>query len=531
MRTIVINRRQVLRGLGGVALGLPFLPSLVPNAVHAQTVFVAPKRFVGMIAWHGGVDAAAMYPAVGAPDAEQTIVADYAVRRHALPRQLSGDNASISGIGTAPASVLTAALAAKLSILRGITIPWYIAHNSGGMLGNYARNDGNGAEGLASHPFVMPTIDQVMARSPSFYGRLDGVTARSMVFGRSNTSWGYQNPELASGPVASNNAFDLQRAYDTLHLESPEPVANPRRPLVDLLLGEYNSLRQSNPRLSRDDKLRLDAHIARLDELGRRINAVALAECRDVVIGMDNPAATGDEFVARQRLMNELVAMAFACGTTRIAVMSLEEENYVPEAIADWHQSVAHRHLEVEPQRLIQRANRAAFEHGFLDLCRRLDVEEQPGTTILDQSLVAWQWECGNPTHDSTELPVYLGGGAGGALRTGLYCDYRDLSAGGQLRQYGTAVGTPEGELRPGLPHNQLLATLLQAMGVPPSEFNGLPNAGFRLEGIPSSVTGYGFAQIAAPFNHVDDNNGRVAATRTRDTMQSMNNLLPFLGA
>ena len=69
----------------------------------------------------------------------------------------------------APSSALTAALVAKMNVLCGLDVPFYIAHNTGLHLGNYARNDGNGGDGKAVQAFPRPTIDQIMAWSPSFY--------------------------------------------------------------------------------------------------------------------------------------------------------------------------------------------------------------------------------------------------------------------------------------------------------------------------------------------------------------------------
>ena len=66
-------------------------------------------------------------------------------------------------------------------------------------------------------------------------------------------------------------------------------------------------------------------------------------------------------------------------------------------------------------------------------------------------------------------------------------------------------------------------------MGVPPEEFNRVPNTGFDGDDAP---TGYGFAQVTSPYVASTDRNGggRVNAPgRTERTMENMNELLPFL--
>src|SRR5437764_80624 len=48
-----LARRAVLRGAGGIAIGLPFLDAMRPRQAHAQ--MVAPRRFVAMYTSNGTV--------------------------------------------------------------------------------------------------------------------------------------------------------------------------------------------------------------------------------------------------------------------------------------------------------------------------------------------------------------------------------------------------------------------------------------------------------------------------------------------
>lgn len=193
-----------------------------------------------------------------------------------------------------------------------------------------------------------------------------------------------------------------------------------------------------------------------------------------------------------------------------------------------WH-DVAHSADDPQSQAWLVEANRGFFRHAFLDLVRKLEIDEGDGSTILDNSLVVWTTESGPSTHNNTGSNILTAGSAAGFLKTGMFCDYRDMSPGGELWRYNRVSG-----LRPGLAHNQALATFLQAMRVPPSEFNQVPNCGFASSDTPPPVTGYGFAQVTAPYlNSTNRNNGgRVNAPgRTERTMESMNDILPFLEA
>lgn len=591
MKKLPIARRQFLKGLGGFTLGLPFLPSLLPGKAYAQaSTFMGPRRFVAMTSGHGGVLRSSTYPTNPGAQTTATVTGDYLVRNSALTRQVSGTDAFFSELYKAPASEFTAQVASKMNLLRAVSVPWYIAHNTGGMLGNFARNDGNGSDGTAAQPFVTPTIDQILAYSASFYPSLTGVVRRSVVVGgQSGLSWGFSNPTARTGSIVESSRLPSPRAAFDALFRATTPAQAPtvqRRALVDLVNDEYKSLRQSNRRLSADDKDRLDAHIARLDDLQRRVGGpvgggggstgggggsamgggsgagggggsnpmgggsgttgggggamgggggatgggggtstggTGIAQCQNLNTPTVSTNVNGAAFASVQHLYNDVIAMALACGSTRIAVMGTDEYRYeIDNITGDWHQDVAHQWSTPGAQAHLLAANQGAFRHAFLDLARKLDaVEDAPGVTVLDNTLMVWLWESGEETHSNNEVPVLMAGKAGGFLRTGQYCDYRDLSAGGQLTQWGSSVSE-----RPGLSQNQFLATCLQALGVSASEFNNLPNSGFQLMSGGPANTGYGFAQIADFYS-----TGRANHTRTLETMTNMNTLLPFLRA
>jgi hypothetical protein len=227
------------------------------------------------------------------------------------------------------------------------------------------------------------------------------------------------------------------------------------------VLESYRLMRNGNRRLSGDDRRRLDDFMSRMAELQRQLTATATtsAGCKDVKA----PTATAGVY----RAENDVIAAAFLCGYTRVANILLQEFDFSIRKWDGgvWHNDITHSWSRPDAQAFIAEAHRSVFRNQFLDLVRKLDVEEAPGVTVLDNAIVMWTQECSEHTHDQTNIPVITAGGAGGAMRTGLYCDYRNRS---------DKAVTPHGYMREcntGLPWNQLLGTLLQAVGVPRSEY------------------------------------------------------------
>jgi len=78
-----------------------------------------------------------------------------------------------------------------------------------------------------------------------------------------------------------------------------------------------------------------------------------------------------------------------------------------------------------------------------------------------------WNDEHGHISHSSISIPAVTFGSAGGTLRTGSYCDYRN--------QNGSSVEND----RPGLTYQQFWGTVLQSMGVPRSEYQEPDHDGY----------------------------------------------------
>ncbi|HEX5101425.1 MAG TPA: DUF1552 domain-containing protein [Polyangiaceae bacterium] len=516
-RVIDITRRQFLLGTAGVTVGLPILPSLLTKSAYgADPTFTRPPRLYWITSEHGGAFESSMFPSASLLADSQALYSDHTVRAGALAPTTSGDSTVLSDILRAKSSVFTPSLVSKMNVLWGLDVPFYIAHNTGLHLGNYARNDGNGDEGKDVQAFPRPTIDQIMAWSPSFYPDLGSIRERALILGGRPVSWNYSNPDSQSGSI--DNIRGTSSSLDAFKkIFVKQDTTTPlRAPIVDHVLESYNRLKNANTRLSAGDKQRLDDHIARIAELERKLTAGGSASCGDVTAPTDdankhngnNPTDAGKQI----SLYNEVAAVAFMCGTSRIAVVCNGDTAAYDSYGGDWHQEVAHQWQNDDPQQKLVTSYQSFFESSFLDMAARLDVEEAGGTTYLDNSLVVWTQESGMETHGSVSIPVVTFGGASGFLKTGQLIDFRRTT--NKSSEY-----TPEGGSKQvlGLLYSQWLATVLQAMGVPPSEFERWDHKGY---GVPY----LGTVDWGPPFK------SHYTSTTSR-YFTDASNILPFLKA
>lgn len=471
------TRRMFLRGLGGAVLAIPFLESLVSKKESAAAPSGAPRRFIAFATGHGGVRSTNMFPAQ-ATLTQSMGYAGYTVRRGALTLDVQNGVASLSPVLRGDSTVFTQSLASKMNVLRGLDVAKYIAHNEGSHLGNVTSNDPSGT------PLLRPTIDQVLAYSTSFYPTAPKVRSMNLA-ATGSISVGHENPSDPSSPLqsmpSSHSVFDLFNAVYT----PPDPNEVKRPPVVDSVLADYKRVRDG-ARISKADRDRLESHISRLEDLEASLNAVQ--SCGTVIGPTEDPTGpwVGDYFTnpdTQAKYLNayaDVMAIALSCDTCRLGTIS--SDILMDYTGADYHQDVAHRADQSTPQDPLPNVNaqdhirdgsQRYFERVFLRFIAKLDaIDDGNGATLLDSSLVTWTQESAIRTHDNIDWPVVMAGAATGSLRTGSFCDYRNLSA---AKIY---EGSND-ETHPGLMLMQYHGTLLQALGIDPSAYEESEYGGY----------------------------------------------------
>jgi len=470
------NRRQFLLGVGGASLALPILPSLlrVPKA-EAQAL-AAQKYFAYMELPHGAVVQTEAFPA-DSMATEMKSYAGFTVRRGVLPSTATNGEVQLSGVLRAPSTLLTPGLLAKMNVIRGVDLTHYPGHGSGQSLGNFGDMAGGS---ISDGDWARPTIDQIMAWAPSFYGNTT-VTERAIVVGE--ISWANSNPAAHTGAVqrvsqsAPNNVALFDKLFGSLTPTgsggAPPP---PNTLLVDKVVANYQRLISSG-KLSSVDQKRIDDHLQRVFELQKRLSRPTQS------FGMIPPrpgmSSSSDGYdvdpaaqVAKINLWTDIAAAAFSVGASRIFTANLNET--FSDYVGDWH-DLAHSSEAARTAKFVK-ANQNFFSGVFAEFARKLDaISMGDGTTLLDASLISWAHESGSVSHNGTGLPLITFGSARGFLKTGQYLDLRNLNKQLPKATVGTEDGPSTAEASwHGLAWHQWLGTALQAMGVPKTEYAGL---------------------------------------------------------
>jgi hypothetical protein len=421
------TRRELLGGFLAGSVGLPFLEGLRPSLALAADAPV--KRFVVMFTANG------------------TIESNWA------------PSGSESEFTLGPILKPLAAHQQDLVIVRGLQQMGDKGdghqNGIGGMLtgapllpGKFA-GQGVPPTGWSSGPSVDQRAAEVIGRDAAFRSVELGVqTGPADNFGRMC----YRARNRPLPPLD-----EPKRVFESLFwaaLADPatrEQVRLRRASVLDFAKGQFSAL---SAELGAADRQRLDQHLTYLRDVEQRLGQ-AESEALACVLPDAPTAALGgnDDFPALGELQLDLLVLALACGRTRVASLqwsrSVSPTRFTWLGIQETHHELSHiPDSDVAAMDKLTRIN-AWYAERFAGLIERLKAYPEGDTTLFDNSLLLWCNELGKGnTHSRKHAPYVLAGSAGGALRTGRYLVY-------------------EGDR----PHNDLLVSLLNVLGVPDESF------------------------------------------------------------
>lgn len=444
-----LTRRRLLRGVGGISLGLPFLESFSPVEAAATD-----RSFAIFLRQANGVACASPNTAVGSEP------------ERFWPTQTGALSApTVAGRALEELSpYLNRLLVAR------VDTPDY-KFNCGHARGAFQGLTANGPleEGLAERSEAKSeSIDHRIGRELNPGGR-DSIY---LYAGQPNGFLG--------GPCISHRGPGQRRsaisnpwtAYQSITggaIPAGMPtdrVGRRQKSVNDFVREELKEL-ISNPVLSLADKKRLDLHLSSIRDLEVALGcALATDQAKLIETGSGVfESNNGEDRILTVGLHLDVVALAVACGQTRSAAVQVgsgtdptQYRDPVTGALYENFHYVSHR-VQTDDSKGpliagsdIQHSNiDRYFAKMFKHLLDKLDAYPMPtGGTLLDAGVSIWYNELGNgPGHSPKNVPYVIAGGVSGTLKQGQYVDAsgNESSHCKLLRAIGVAVGvkTPNG--------------------------------------------------------------------------------------
>jgi hypothetical protein len=423
----VTTRRKLLHAMLGATIGLPWLETFAPRSARAQET--PNLRFIVMFSANGTVRDQWLPSGTETDFTLSPILSPLAAHQSDLVVISGVDQRGAGGDGhqNGISGMLTGA----------------------GLLHGTFAGVGASPAGWAEGPSVDQRIAEVMGRGMPFRSLELGVQVGAA------DNWGRMCYRSRNQPLAPRE--DPARVFDDVFGPlTLDPADRARRQAERQSILDY--LKDDVTRLSSEvavaDRQRLDSHLTYLREVEDRLQRQSENAAACAIPSRPAPAgAANDDFPEIGALQTDLLVLALACGQTRVASLqwsrSVSAVRFTWLDIDETHHALSHLpDSDTKAQAALTRIN-TWYAERYADLITKLKSYPEGEGTLFDQSLLLWCNELGTGnTHSRDNAPYVLAGSAGGALQTGRYLSY-------------------EGDV----PHNNLLVSLLNLMGLPDTTF------------------------------------------------------------
>ncbi len=456
------SRRRFLQAAGLTTAGGLFLPSLLPRGRKAAAAAGGPPMRMVVVFTEHGVPHSRWDMHRGMPTDQRweypfTGIAEGDMSESLRPLWRHRDKLTVVD---------------GLSLATAIADPYGDGHAKGwvsALTGGIARET---IEGVKSNA-AKPSLDQLIgvaarAADPTL---TDLVTLEYGIYQYNFHAAIYGDPGNGGPVLRLPHEEQPQAAFDRLfpNGDGTQPVDPVKRAQPDVLAGVAQMYDQMATRLSTEDRHKLELHRDLVRDMEQRLRRLQSVMCtaptvQDYYWG---EVAHDLRYDAHKDSFWDLTAAALTCNLARVVTMQLGPLHIeMIGGSGDLHHDYAH---PSSPDQLNQptfaeatrgmTAYTARYARYVAELADKLDAIPEGNGTMLDHTIILWVSELAHGGHGHDGWPVVMVGG-GQRFRTGRYLHYEH-----DTLTTTTASWVDDNE-RIGLPHNHLLVSVAQAMGV-----------------------------------------------------------------
>jgi hypothetical protein len=213
--------------------------------------------------------------------------------------------------------------------------------------------------------------------------------------------------------------------------------------ILDSVLEDSHSLQ---PKISRNDKVKLDEYLESIRDIEKRIERAGKEERIEgwkPTLAKPNMPRPSDKLPQNvpdhMKLMLDLVVLAFQMDKTRIVTLMLNNDlsqmnfKFLEGVKGALHLDLTHNGKAAAAEAMYLKTNQFHMEQ-FAYLIKRLKAIDEGGQSLLDNSMLLGGSNLfDGDTHGADQMPLILAGKGGGTLKTGRNLDY--LERGNENRK------------------------------------------------------------------------------------------------
>jgi hypothetical protein len=389
-----ISRRHLLRGAGGVAIGLPLLDAMLPAAsAWAQAASTPQSRYAAVYIPHGKT------------------MAKWTPKSEGRGFEFSEILKPLEGHRD------------QLNVISGLRLQTGYG-TDGSAAANHARASATwlNCVDVGDDPNKMGiSVDQAAARS---IGQKTPLPSIELTIEDGRTmSWSSATTPL---PMQRNPLVVFEKLFGQGGTEAERNARRDQaRSLLDSVMPEINALRRN---VGGNDAARMDQYLTSVREIERRIQLAG-----QLPAGVELPARPSGvpaSFEAHIQILFDLQVLAWQADITRVSTLMIAREisgtTYPNSGVRDaFHNLSHHSNIQANKDRFaVLNAYHVSQLNYLLD---KLKATPDGDGSLLDHSIVMYgSGIADGNNHDHAPLPIALIGGASGKLQGGRHIRVAD---------------------------------------------------------------------------------------------------------
>ncbi len=211
---------------------------------------------------------------------------------------------------------------------------------------------------------------------------------------------------------------------------TPEQRRAALKKRASLLDSVAKEIRRLKLRVGPSDREKIDGYLDNVRDVERRIQQAESAVKDNPLPDLDRPIGVPVAYAEHARLMFDLQLLAFQGDITRVTTFQLAREasnrTYPEIGVADPHHPITHHGKD--PEKLAKIAKINQFHVSlFAEFLTKLKATPEGNGNLLDHSLFLYGSGMGDSdTHDHSNLPILVAGGAAGRMRGGRHIRFEN---------------------------------------------------------------------------------------------------------
>ncbi len=479
-----MNRRLVLRGAGGLMLGLPLLEAFMPKEAAAQTAAMRSPFVLIVVNDNGVVQSGVTLGGGGEPE-------------KFWPTSLGPlTKASLQADKATRTMGELADYAERLLVVRGVNIPYGstgCSHSAAdAQILTAAKITGGSTNCLATGP----SVDTAIAKAKNPPGR-DPLALHAGMFSPGGT--GFDIPGYVSYVAPNQPRAYIDSPYKAYQMiigavgdggtgtdaqsEAQQLLAARSKSINDLLRPQIKAL-LARTDLSESDRKRLDQHFTSIRDIEATLATTTYTVPEAEITQMrqiDPRPYEQSSYEARIKLNMRLMAFSAAADYSRVAVLKIgdriDDHVFTLNGQSFKFHDASHRAVN-NGLELHHQCDRL-FANHYKYLLDLLTGYTTPTGPLLDQGVAIWTNQCATGAHSFSNVPWILAGTANGFFKKGQF-----IQVGTGQMPGGKQDGVGGDPSVSGV--NKMLNTLLTAAGV--TKAGGAPTDDFGEKSLPKGI-------------------------------------------